>query len=109
MSFVAVAVGGALLVTAAYTGDQQRKSQHKQADALKAAQKQDAIEAASAETNAATAANDQQAAVNRRRRASALSAGAPGDTLGSTSVLGAGSQSVSIDTKTTSALGKGAG
>lgn len=63
--------------TAAYSADQQRKGIHQQADALKAAQEDDARKAAEAETNAAVAANAQLADANKRRKASALGTGDP--------------------------------
>jgi hypothetical protein len=111
----AIAVGaitaGVAVGTAVYTADQQRKAMHKAGDALKEAQKQDALEAAQANTSAAKAANETLADTRRRRRASSLSAGAPDAGLGSGSVLGAGSQPVSVASQpsaVTSALGKGA-
>jgi hypothetical protein len=85
MSWVAVVVGTIAVGTAAYSADKQRKGVHQQMDAAKAAQEQDAIDAAAAETNAATAANAKVAETKRRRLASDLGTGSGVDLLGGSS------------------------
>lgn len=109
MSFVAVAVGAAVVGGAIYMNVQQKKAMGAQGKAMREAQAADRRDAAAAEASAAAAANQTLADKNRRRRASALSAGAADQALGATSVLGAGSQPVSVASKSTSALGRGAG
>lgn len=100
MSFVAVAVTAAVVGGALYVNDQQRKAMHKQQDAIRAAQDQDAREKAKAETDAQVAANSQVAATRRRRRDNALALGDPaGSVLGGTSVLGAGAPTAQVTGK----------
>lgn len=82
MSWVAVIVGTALVGSAVYGAEQQRKAAHQSADALKRAQDEDARNAAEAETNAAVAANAALAADKRRRRVSSLSGGGDQTALG---------------------------
>lgn len=100
---VAVSAG-----TAYYQGQQQKKALDAQKKATQDAQTKDAAQAVSAEQSAALAANQQLAATRRRRQSSALALGAGDSGLGTSSVLGAGSQPVSVSGPTTSALGKGA-
>lgn len=103
----AAIVGTAVVGASIYSGRQQKKALGKQAQAMQEAIAADKKEAAAAEADAAMAANLQIADTKRRRRSSSLAAGEP-DVLGASSVLGGGSQAVSVGSKPTSALGKGA-
>lgn len=109
-TWAAIGAGVTAVGTVA-SADTQRKNMHKQQDALKASQEADAKEAASAEESATTSANMQQADARRRRRASALSVGAPSDALGASgSLLGAGTPTASVATRpASSVLGRAAG
>lgn len=82
MSWVAVVVGVAVVGSAIYGSEQQRKAAHQSADALKKAEDEDARNAAEAETNAAVAANAALAADKRRRRVSSLSGSGDQTALG---------------------------
>lgn len=93
MSWVAVAVGGTLAASSAYSSDQSRKNVHQQQDAMIASQAADARQAAEADTQAAVAANARTADSARRRRNNALSFGDPSARLApatGATVLGGG-------------------
>lgn len=99
MSFVAVAIGGAALVsagTAVYSANQQKKAARRQENALAAAREQDKQDKVEAVVGAEVASGEAIAAATRRKRTNALAlgAGAPvgaADTSGAPSLLGSGS------------------
>lgn len=118
MSWVAVAVVGAAVVTTVSAQDSQRKATHAQQDALNAAAADDARAKVEAETTAATDANAKLAADKRARQANVLALGGGSDsTLGSPgggtrpgTVLSAGAPAAAraAAASTTSVLGGGA-
>jgi membrane protein involved in colicin uptake len=79
MSWVIAAVATAVVGSAVYSADKNRKVAHQQQDAARQAADDQAKAQAQSEIDAATAANA-QIAENKRRRRSVL--GAAGDTLG---------------------------
>lgn len=86
---LAVAAGAA-----AYGADKQRKAVHGQSDAVNAAQRQQAIDAQNAETQAQLDANTKTAEARRRRRNTALGGGGQTDLLGGPSPASVGDSSL---------------
>lgn len=83
-TWVAIGAVGISATTAAVSADSQRKAIHGQQDAAKAAQAQDAIDTASAQTNATLTANTKLASDRRARQANVLALGGTGTNSGST-------------------------